>query len=262
VLTGFRGQTTGVAFSPDGSLAAGAGGTFDEDENVIRVWDVASGEELTVLVPEADLFEWALQFTPGNRLLSSGQDGLRRWNLETGESELLYEGRVKDFSASADGRRALVNAVDDWNFPEGRAVVLDLETGVATPLETHGNRVTAVVLDKAGTIAATGGVDGVIRVGPVNGEEPHLLIGHQDFIFDLAFDPLGRRIASGANDSTARLWPMPDLSKPPLHTLPRDELIAKLKTLTNLRVVRDEDSPTGWKLEVGPFPGWAEVPEW
>jgi hypothetical protein len=38
---------------------------------------------------------------------------------------------------------------------------------------------------------------------------------------------------------------MPDLSKPPLHTLPRAELIAKLKTLTNLRVVRDEEFATG-----------------
>ncbi len=255
-LIGFQSQTSGVAFSPDGSLAAGAGGTFDEDENLIRVWDVASGEELTVLVPEADLFEWNLQFTPGNRLLSSGQDGLRRWNLETGESELLYEGMVKAFSASADGRRVLlVNAVDNWNSAAGRAVVLDPETGVATPLDTHGNRVWAVELDKTGTVAATGDENGVIRVGPVTGEEPHLLLGHEDFIFDLAFDPLGRWIASGANDSTARLWPMPDLSKPPLHTLPREELIAKLKTLTNLRVVRDEESVTGWKLTHDPFPG-------
>jgi len=54
---------------------------------------------------------------------------------------------------------------------------------------------------------------------------------------------------------TIRLWPMPDLSKPPLHTLPRQELIAKLKSLTNLRVVRDEESPTGWKLTHDPFPG-------
>ncbi len=45
-------------------------------------------------------------------------------------------------------------------------------------------------------------------------------------------------------------------------TLPHDELIAKIKTLTNLRVVRDEGSPTGWKLEVGPFPGWETVPTW
>jgi hypothetical protein len=75
-------------------------------------------------------------------------------------------------------------------------------------------------------------------------------------------DPLDRWIASGANDSTARLQPMRDLSKPPLHTLPREELIAKLKILTNLRVVRDEESPTGWKLTVGPFPGWETVPTW
>ena len=51
-------------------------------------------------------------------------------------------------------------------------------------------------------------------------------------------------------------------SKPPLHTLPRDELIAKLKTLTNLRVVRDEESPTGWTLTHDPFPGWETVPTW
>jgi len=48
----------------------------------------------------------------------------------------------------------------------------------------------------------------------------------------LAVDPLGRWIASGGSDTTVRLWPMPDLSKPPLHTLPREELIAKLKALT------------------------------
>ena len=263
VLTGFRGQTSGVAFSPDGRLAAGAGGTFDGNENVIRVWDVASGHELTVLVPEADLYEWALQFTADDRLLSSGQDGLRRWNVETGESELLYEGMVKEFSASGDGRRVLLVEVDEWSNPVGgRAVVVELDNAFATPLETHGNRVTAVALDTAGTIAATGDVDGVIRLGPVTGEEPHVLLGHETRVYDLAFDPLGRWIASGGNDGTARLWPMPDLSEPPLHTLPREELIARLKTLTNIRVVRDEGTAIGWKLSHDPFPGWETVPTW
>jgi len=70
------------------------------------------------------------------------------------------------------------------------------------------------------------------------------------------------RIASGGEDGTIRLWPMPDLTKPPLHTLPHDELLAKLRSLTNLRAVPDPGSDTGWKIEVGPFPGWATVPEW
>jgi len=55
---------------------------------------------------------------------------------------------------------------------------------------------------------------------------------------------------------------MPDLSKPPLHALSHGELLAKLKTLTNLRAVRDPSSDTGWKVEIGPFPGWREVPTW
>jgi hypothetical protein len=55
---------------------------------------------------------------------------------------------------------------------------------------------------------------------------------------------------------------VPDLSQPPLHTLPREELIAKLHSLTNLSLVRDETSPTGWKVEIGPFPGWETAPTW
>jgi hypothetical protein len=48
----------------------------------------------------------------------------------------------------------------------------------------------------------------------------------------------------------------------PANIRSHDELTAKLKTLTNLRVVRDEESPTGWKLTHDPFPGWETVPEW
>ena len=48
--------------------------------------------------------------------------------------------------------------------------------------------------------------------------------------------------------------------QPPLHTLPRDELLAKLRSLTNLRAVRDAKSATGWSIELGPFPGWKNVP--
>ena len=65
-----------------------------------------------------------------------------------------------------------------------------------------------------------------------------------------------------ATEESIRLWPMPDMTKPPLHTLTHDELMAKLDTLTNLRVVPDPTSATGWKVDVGPFPGWKEVPTW
>ncbi len=71
-----------------------------------------------------------------------------------------------------------------------------------------------------------------------------------------------RWVATTGEDNTLRLWPMPDLSKSPLHTLPHDELLAKLRSLTNLRAVRDASSTNGWKVEVGPFPGWKVAPSW
>jgi hypothetical protein len=48
----------------------------------------------------------------------------------------------------------------------------------------------------------------------------------------------------------------------PLHTPPHAELMAKHGALPNLRVVRDPPSATGWTLEIGPFPGWKDVPTW
>jgi hypothetical protein len=55
---------------------------------------------------------------------------------------------------------------------------------------------------------------------------------------------------------------MPDLSQPPLHALSREALVAKLHSLTNLRAVRDASSPSGWKIDLAPFPGWKDVPTW
>jgi len=135
-------------------------------------------------------------------------------------------------------------------------VFFDLDAGTTTRLESHGTHPWHVALSRDGTVAVTEGLDGFIRVGPVTGEDPHLILGASDRGV-LAIDPLGRWVAS-----SGRLLPMPDLSKPPLHTLPRAELIAKLETLTNIRVVSDEESSTGWKLTHEPFQGWETTPSW
>jgi hypothetical protein len=96
----------------------------------------------------------------------------------------------------------------------------------------------------------------------MTGDEPHLLLGGSSW-GPVAISPDGSWIASGEiGDSVVRLFPMPDLSKPPLHTLPYEGLLAKLKSLTSFRVVEGSTSPTGYKLDVGPFPGWEDVPEW
>ena len=48
----------------------------------------------------------------------------------------------------------------------------------------------------------------------------------------------------------------------PLHTLPLDVLLAKLRALTNLRVVPDATAATGYSVRPGPVPSWATAPTW
>ena len=99
----------------------------------------------------------------------------------------------------------------------------------------------------------------------------YLLIGHEGWIHTVDVSPDGRWIASAGDDRTVRLWPMPDFSKPPLQTLPRAELLAKLKRSTNVRVVEESSSTlvaslrtgrgAGYELDIERFPGWARGPD-
>jgi WD40 repeat protein len=105
----------------------------------------------------------------------------------------------------------------------------------------------------------TGDQNGLVRVGPLSGEEPHLLYGHAGMVLSVAVSPDSQWIASASEDGI-RLWPMP--RSRPFHTLPHDELLAKLRSLTNLRLVPDAAATTGFRTEIGPFPGWGGQPEW
>jgi WD40 repeat protein len=258
----------GGAFSPSGRQIAAASMTAD-DQATLRVWDLETGEVRVFDQPKdpeayAGYFARFFNDTATTEIYTSGANGLLRWDLETGSYEQILRsppGGGKGMRMTSDRQKMFT-----WEEggPEPRRVetdIYDLRTGAVRSLaSTRGTWTFA--LSRDGTIRASGMREGRIRVGRTDESEPHLLLGHEGAVDGIAISPDLRWIASSGQDKTLRLWPMPDLSKPPLHTLPHDELIARLKTLTNLRVVRDEKSATGWKLEVGPFPGWAEVPEW
>ncbi|HSN54377.1 MAG TPA: hypothetical protein VLT32_06875, partial [Candidatus Sulfomarinibacteraceae bacterium] len=248
-----------------GRLVAFLSGFFDLSTARVPVWDLESNEAIASLSLPGEEFGVGVAFVDDGHLLTATTKGVVAWDVRSEKAEVLVEGRIGLFAASPDGRRLVVTEQGPAGMasdPAGPPTYFDLDSGQSTTLSTHGPRVWAVALDPAGEIVVTGDRNGIIKAGPVTGEEPHLLLGHEGRVRFVSIDPLGRWIASAGEDNTIRLWPMPDLSKPPLHTLPRNELIAKLKTLTNLRVVRDEESPTGWELTHDPFPGWAEVPEW
>jgi WD40 repeat protein len=255
-------QIEAGAISPSGARVATAylGGDGPRE---LYVFDVATGALRSFALPRHDESTGIvdgvgnLEFLDEQTLLTAGWGGVMRWDLATGAYELLVGSPGAMWMAVSRTAGTAVTA--DAN---AGVVLRNLSTGASQPLPQFQSQGQAGDLDPSGTVFATGDLDGSIRVGRVDGGETHLLLGHTGPVTTVVISPDLRWIASAGEDRTLRLWPMPDLTKPPLHTLPHDELMAKLRSLTNLRAVRDPASDGGWTIELDPFPGWREVPTW
>jgi WD40 repeat protein len=275
--TGWEGAaTTGaMAFDPAGRRAAacpwaGMLRIKDPQHRVLRVWDLESGRGRSYSLANITDSSWmcdSVAFAPDGAVFVGGNGGVLRLTLPedsggTVAAETVHAAGRAAFVLSRDGRKLLVWAGRNPNavvFDE--LLVFDLTAHTSRRITTHGRRLWCAAFDPTGRIVVTGDIDGVVRAGLATGEEPHLLFGHAAHVTKVAISPDGRWIVS-ASDDALNLWPMPDLTKPPLHTLPHAELMARLDALTNLRVARDLSSAIGWKLDVGPFPGWKDVPTW
>ncbi len=275
-----------TAVSPTGRYVASAVG-YGTGPKTLRVWDVEEGSVRLSDLPvsagptgeaagEPTGYEGGLSslaFLDDSTLLSAGDGGIRRWDLRTGNHHVVRvapRDHILSMALSSDRREVLVCDGDGKGTPRScSCFALDLQSGSVHPLGVPpgANVVTSPehlrpFIATAGPVFAVVGRDGSVRVGLRSGGELHLLLGHNGPAETAAVSPDLRWVASTGEDNTLRLWPMPDVSKPPLHTLPHEELLGKLKSLTNLRAVRDATSSTGWKIDLGPFPGWARIPEW
>ncbi len=260
-LVAFTDVIGAVAVGPHSQLVAAGAGSYKPEEAFVRIWDLKTGRTQTIDSGDGRQVD-RLKFDSAGDLWVVSGPTLRHWSLGEGQPTLLEEidlaisdlDETKIRSIDTDHRNVVLSSTD-------RLWVQNLDSSETRELTAH-SPADRFRIEADAEIVLSADPVGTLRVGPISGEPPHLLFGHQGRINEIALSPDGRWIATGGDDFTIRLWPMPDLTKPPLHTLPREELIAKLKTLTNLRVVRDSESSTGWALTHDPFPGWETVPSW
>jgi WD40 repeat protein len=221
--------------------------------DIVYLIDIESGGKTTV---EPEGWVVSMAFTPEEDLiLSTDPNGIQILRRNEGTIEALSDkGAVVDLSP--DGRFLMASSQGG----NREAALYDLEGGTSRPLSSHGSTLWAA-LDPQARIAVTAGLDPYLRVSSMSGGEPHLLPTSSTPSRPIV-SPDGQWIAARDKTHTLTLWPVPDLSQQPLHTLPLDELLAKLRSLTNLRVEPDPDSQNGWALSAGPFPGWEALPTW
>ncbi len=246
-----------VAFSPDGRSAAALG------SDGIEIWDLQSGRSRMLEKSKS----YSLKYSPDGTLFSGGDGNLYQWNLKNDSVKILGKGKawVSGIAVSNNGRYVAASTWSAKNLngmpnAASELVLYDLKEGKSFPISSHGNRVFCVAFDPSGTRLVTGDYDGIVRVGPINGETPHLLLGHESSVHDIVVHPSGQWIASIEDPGSVRLWRMPEGK--PFFTLPYDELLNRLRVLTNVRAVVDKTSSTGYRIRYPSFPGWEKAATW
>lgn len=214
VLEGHTGRVNGIAFSPDGKhLASGSA-----DKTVI-IWDTATGRKRLSLQGHNASVK-ATAFSPDGRQLYSGSEDkvVRMWDVESGQilgtTELGREaGAFGGVAFSPMERRIAWFALklpNQGGHPEIR--VCDWEGRESIPRYIPGAKISAgPAFSPDGKFLACGTreIQPFLQMWDAdsdNGQPKLSLKGHRILITSVAFSSDGKRLVSGSEDRTIKIW--------------------------------------------------------
>ena len=176
------------------------------DDNIVRLWEVESGQCLRVLEGHSKSVN-SVAWRADSRLLLSGSvdETIRLWDVESGKCLRVLEGHtdsVWSVSWCADGRHALSGSADNtlrlWEVESGNCLRV---------LEGHTKSVYSLGWSVDDRSVLSGSADNTVRLWDVDsGQCLRVLEGHTDSVLNVAWSADGRRALSGSADDTVRLW--------------------------------------------------------
>ncbi|XP_064458388.1 protein qui-1-like [Ornithodoros turicata] len=166
-LHGHSGQVTALSFARDKCRCI-----VGTSEGKAFVFDIHSAKLLQTLVAHQDSAVTAIQAQSKDTfLITAAGNKIIVWNFYLKKSEMCH--------------------------PQPKQKKVDL----------HKDPITCVAISRDGSLAVTGGRNGILKVWQMSSGEPHTnLDGHSGAITCLAFAPNGLFVVSGSEDCTLRVW--------------------------------------------------------
>ncbi|BAZ49856.1 WD-40 repeat-containing protein [Nostoc sp. NIES-4103] len=200
-LEGHSNYVWGVAFSPDGKTIASA-----SLDNTVKLWNVATGEEIAILKGHSDEVR-DVAFSPDGKTIASASldKTVKLWNAATGKEINTLKGHsdsVYSVAFSPDGKMIASASADKtvklWNAATGKEI---------NTLKGHSDSVYSVAFSSDGKTIASASLDKTVKLwNAATGKEINTLKGHSNLVYSVAFSPDCKMIASASGDKTVKLW--------------------------------------------------------
>ena len=189
-----------LAFSPDGSVLAAAGG--NSEDFAVHIWDTATGQAQGILGGHSNIV-WGLAFSPdGQMLVSVSSDGtaiIRDWRNGDILKVLNFPGEVVSVSFSPDGQTLAVGGVDEPLNQIRNAAVWTYSVGTWEPRVKFPEYWNIQVMNFSpdGTLLAGGGTSRNVQVWRASDGSPLYTLNHAHQVARASVSPDGATLATG-----------------------------------------------------------------
>ena len=207
-LRGHTRRIQSIAYSPDGTTIATAGG---HNDNTVYLWDTLTKKQKGILERHIGSVNTVVYSPDGNTIATASSDNtVRLWDALKGKHKVTLTGHAKGVNAvvySPDGNTIATASSDNT------VRLWDVRTAEhKTTLAGHTDSVNAVIYSPDSNTIVSASSDNTVRLWNADtGKHKATLTGHIDAVTSVDYSPNGNTIATASggwysDNNTVRLW--------------------------------------------------------